>query len=218
MSNIYSVIDEDHINEILTNNRFKIVSIAFVTDRSDVNKSIKKTFISLANELKSSFFIYINLDNYQSRGRFELEGVPTILIYFNMRRIGKISGGNIKDIKSCIYELEEQTRNIQPVHPPTVPSQQQPQMVPSHQQPPMVQTHQPPMVQTHQPPMVPSQQQPLMVQSQQQPPMVQTHQPPPMVQTQPPLQQMSHEDLVNIISKLEKVQEVKEKEEELLKK
>lgn len=111
MSNIYRVINEEHLNEILTNNLFKIVLVSFTTKAADATGSVKKCLINLAASFKNSIFIYIDVDNYIRQGIINVDSLST-LIFFQKKIFYKIDNNDCETIEKYFFDSEQRTRNI----------------------------------------------------------------------------------------------------------
>jgi len=220
MSNIYRVIDEEHLIEILENNRFKIVLTIYTSKVNDVNKTLKNFLIDIASSNNDAIFIYIDMDNFQQREMTNnIDDLPTSFVYFNLRPTHKIIGGNVKYIKQCFDEQEREARRVLqnaqmrqtqtsvvrnpvPIHPALFNQIQQPMQPLMPVQQPVNQYYQNPSIQ--QPNM---QVEPHTINH---PPMGQQKHIPVQIQTQP---KTAKENIENLIGKLENIKKMKQDEE-----
>lgn len=94
MNNIYRVIDESHILEILENNPYKFVVVTFTSKQSDFNKKIYKRLISLAKEHTDAIFIYIDVEDYKYIGRIKVNKITSTMIFLKGTRLSAIDGSD----------------------------------------------------------------------------------------------------------------------------
>lgn len=236
MSNIYIVKDEDHLGEILSNNKFKIVLTVFTSKINDNNFSLKKWVISTASQFKNSIFLYIDVDNFKTNGLLERMECPisvlaTTMIFFKEHPLYIIRGNDVQAIEQCFKETEVKTRKITqhilkngypvenpippqsptPITPPPTPSDsktpQLPQSTPSISLESVQQ-----MIQQSLSQILPQYLQQMQLQLQTQ---IGTQK--ITENKQAPKPELKKPDLLNIINKLEAVKKTKQTEEELLK-
>ena len=110
MSNIYRVIDEEHLNEIFHNNMNKLVIITFTSKINDVGNTLKKCLIELASNFKHNMFIYIDIDQYKNIGKIEISNLPTTIMYVNWIEIYRVIGNDVNALKQCYFMAESKTR------------------------------------------------------------------------------------------------------------
>jgi hypothetical protein len=215
MSNIYRVIDEEHLFEILINNMFKVVVASFTSKINDTGYNIKKCMLGLSSDFKNSIFLYIDVDKYKQYGRIAIDSLPTTIIFFQQKELYKIMGKDVLVIEQCFKDAEIKTRQItlKMMHPPPI------QQIQQQMQQPMQQQMQQPMQQQMQQPMQQQMQQPMQQQMQQPMQQPQKHVP---IQLQMQLQkqqdsnQRGKPNIMNVINKLEALRKTKEKEEEII--
>lgn len=116
-SNIYRVIDEDHLFEILQNNSTKLVVVTMTTKLADPGNSIKKCLIGLSEKYKHCMFIYIDIDRYKNKGQVKIPGIPSTLMFFMHQARVVVSGNNINEITQAFKDTEERVQYVLE-HPP----------------------------------------------------------------------------------------------------
>jgi DNA polymerase III gamma/tau subunit len=223
MSNIYRVLNEEDLAELIEKNKFRVTVVIYTSKLNDIGKKIKKFLVELAYSYKESIFIYIDVDNFNTRNTINITRLPTSFIYFNRQAFYEIIGYDIEKIKSCFIEIEmrgrpitqnflskqQSTTNINPqeqikvnypLHQALFNQQQIPQQQMQPQQMPQQQMPQQQMPQQQMPPqqMQPQQQmqQQQMQQQQMQPQqMPQQMQPQQMPQQMQPQQQMQQQQM-----------------------
>lgn len=131
MSNIYKVINEDHLFEILENNKLKLVMVSFTSKENDVGNKIKKCFIELAKENRDSMFAYIDVKQYNNNGKITIDGLATTEIFLNNKQVFLIQGNDVNLITKTFSKAKQLLANIQkpvqqPVAPPKNPVSVQP--------------------------------------------------------------------------------------------
>ena len=110
MSNIYRVIDEEHLDEILLNSMFKLVYVFFTSKVNDTNNGLKKILFNMSQKHKNSMFIYVDVDNYKTQNKAKVDNLPTIVCYFQSQEMFRITK-NVPEQIVCLFEdLEVKTR------------------------------------------------------------------------------------------------------------
>ena len=223
MSNIYRVINEEHIGEILRNNRFKLVTVAITSKLNDHEGKIKRCLINLSRQYVNSIFLYVDVNQYEHHNVILIDTLPTTIVFFNGCEFYRICGQDINSIIKCVSIGELKSRQItlralsaqQPVqqlsqlqHPLV---QQQPEHSPVQQS----QLQQPEHSAVQQP-QQPQLQQPehSAVQQPQQPQLQKHTVTPPATPTKK--KRHNKQDIGTLIGKLEVLQETKKKEEEII--
>ena len=87
MSNIYVIKDEEHLEEIIKTNKFKIVLTVFTSKINDPSFLLKKWLISKASQYKYCIFLYVDVDNFKTNGYLEkmdhpIDALATTMIFF----------------------------------------------------------------------------------------------------------------------------------------
>lgn len=82
MSNIYKIIDEEHLLEILNKYQMKLTTVSFTTKQDDADRAMKNCLIKLAKEYVNHMFIYIDLDNYKTKNVVKDISVGDTIIFF----------------------------------------------------------------------------------------------------------------------------------------
>lgn len=127
MSNIYKVINEEHLNEILENNLNTPVVALYTSKLNDSNMNLKKFLKYTSSKIKDFMFLYIDVDNYINNTTIHVKSLPTTYIFLNKRSLCVISGKNtakitegINYVHSRILAAKEQQNFIQPEEKITV--------------------------------------------------------------------------------------------------
>jgi len=105
-NNIYRVINEPDLNEILLDNSHRLVCIVFLTKNADPQLNIKKCFIQMASENPNNFFIYIDLNSFTfTEKRFTFNRLPTTFYYLDNEEIANVQGNNTDKIYDTFNQL-----------------------------------------------------------------------------------------------------------------
>lgn len=112
ISNIFQVVKEEHLTEILNKNTQKIVLTMYSSKNCNPCKEIKPKFISIAKQNLDCFFVYIDVVGFaQKTGKYieeeRIESTPTFVFYFNGVSIAKIIGGYEKTIVDTLNLLRK---------------------------------------------------------------------------------------------------------------
>ena len=105
-SNIYQVLHESDLMEILTDNKNKLVSV-MITDNSvlnsTVNKQLKQKYYDLSKKNSDMFFTYIDLKNFKVSPNQQFTKdiqIPRFGIYVNFKEACIVEGLDFK-----VFEL-----------------------------------------------------------------------------------------------------------------
>jgi hypothetical protein len=105
-NNIYRVINEPDLNEILLDNSHRLVCFVFLTKNADPQLNIKKCFIQMAYENPNNFFIYIDLNSFTfTEKRFTFDRLPTTFYYLDNEEIANVQGNNVDKIYDTFNQL-----------------------------------------------------------------------------------------------------------------
>jgi thiol-disulfide isomerase/thioredoxin len=124
--NIFQVISETHLDEILDNHIRDLVVVMLSSQTCAPCKMIKPKFVELSKQHKDMFFIYIDRSNYkvtENKYFTEFEYTPTFVFYFGGQKIAFVEGGHepsliraIMTLKQKIedkrHEIEEQEKTL----------------------------------------------------------------------------------------------------------
>ena len=108
-NNIFKVISEAHVDNILKLNSSSIVIIMFSTATCPPCKRIKPKFISLAKENSDCFFIYIDINDYKTddmKYTKNVTCVPKFKFYYDMAHIADVEGESIEDVCNTLKMLQ----------------------------------------------------------------------------------------------------------------
>ena len=105
-NNIYRVINEQDLNEILSENSHRLVCIVFLTKYADSQLNIKKCLIKLAYENPNNFFVYIDLNSFVfTEKRFTFERLPITYYYLDNEEVANVQGNNVDKIYDTFNQL-----------------------------------------------------------------------------------------------------------------
>ena len=108
--NIFQVVKEDHLDEILTNYMQNLVLIMLSSKICGPCKTIKPKFVDLSKKNKDTVFIYIDRDNYevtQNRYFTQFKFTPTFIFYFGKNQIAFIEGAHEDALIKTIVLLKQ---------------------------------------------------------------------------------------------------------------
>jgi len=108
-NNIYQVIKEKDLNEIINDHPQDLLLIMYSSKTCGPCKKIKPLFINMSKENEDSFFVYIDINNYDgdiSKYTNGFEGTPKFSFYFNKNEIAIIYGANEQVLKDTYMKLK----------------------------------------------------------------------------------------------------------------
>lgn len=118
--NIFQVINETHLDEILLQHMRDLVIIMLSSKTCPPCKIIKPKFIELSKSHKDVFFVYVDRSNYNGTTNkyfAEYEFTPTFLFYFGNNRVAFIEGSHeeslIKILMILKQKINEKRQEIQ---------------------------------------------------------------------------------------------------------
>lgn len=117
MNNIYKVVNEADLNEILGDNLMKLVVVSFTSKINDINRNIERCLKTLAKNNNSAFFAYIDVDNFKRSGdglndAFKVKTLATTIIYFKKMEIYRITGNDTMAITKCVMDAHAKTMHV----------------------------------------------------------------------------------------------------------
>jgi thiol-disulfide isomerase/thioredoxin len=117
--NIFQVVDESHIDEILSQHLQELCVIMYSSKTCPPCRKIKPKFINLAKQHKNIFFIYVDITNFQitSNKYFkEYLHTPTFLFYIGENKVAFIEGAREQILNETLQQLnhkiEEKKKEI----------------------------------------------------------------------------------------------------------
>ncbi len=118
--NIFQVINENNLDEILSHHMRDLVVIMLSGKNCSPCKAIKPKFVELSKQYKDIFFVYVDITNYTTVGNkyfSEYEFTPTFLFYFGYSKIAFIEGAHeqslVKTLLTLKQKIEEKKRILQ---------------------------------------------------------------------------------------------------------
>ena len=108
--NIFQVINEPHLDEILSNHMRDLIVVMLSSRNCEPCKLLKPKFVVLFKQHKDTFFVYIDKNNYvttQNKYFNEFQYTPTFLFYFGGGRIAIVEGGYEKSLIQTLLILKQ---------------------------------------------------------------------------------------------------------------
>lgn len=106
--NIFQVVDEHHIDEILSEHLQELCLIMYSSKTCPHCKMMKPKFVNLSKQHKNIFFIYVDKDNFNiSTNKYfsECNAIPLFLFYIGENKIAFIEGAQEQALISTLLEL-----------------------------------------------------------------------------------------------------------------
>jgi len=117
--NIFQVIKEDHLDEILSNYMQNLVLVMLSSKTCGPCKTIKPKFVDLSKKNKDTVFIYIDRDNYElTHNKYfnQFKFTPTFIFYFGKNQIAFVEGAHeealVKTIALLKQKIEEKKKEF----------------------------------------------------------------------------------------------------------
>jgi|688.fasta_scaffold406575_2 thiol-disulfide isomerase/thioredoxin len=117
--NIFQVVNENNLTEILTNNIQKLVVIMLSSKDCNPCRQIKPKFVELSKQNKDTFFVYIDRTNYlftNDKYFSEYQYTPTFLFYFGGNKIAFVQGAHeqplVKTLAILKQKIEEKRQEM----------------------------------------------------------------------------------------------------------
>lgn len=110
MSNIFQVVKEDHIDNILKKNSKKLVVLMITMNGCGACVKIKPFYYQLSKKYNDYIFLFINVHNFNvTEGKYtnDLNYFPTFKYYFGLYDIGRVEGANQKKIEEVILVFKQ---------------------------------------------------------------------------------------------------------------
>jgi thiol-disulfide isomerase/thioredoxin len=108
--NIFQVINENHLDEILNDHPQNLVVIMYSSKNCGHSKTIKPKFTNLSKTQNDCFYIYIDLTNFTKTTNKYFAGfefTPTFLFYFGGKKIAFIEGAHEQSLLNTITFLKK---------------------------------------------------------------------------------------------------------------
>ena len=112
-NNIFRVLNEGDLEEILEINKFKVVVVMYSNKNCGPCKKIKPQFVSLAKEHPNSYFVYVDLGDFKitdNKYTKYISGTPQFVFYISNKYAHNILGPNLMELKKVTSELEFQVK------------------------------------------------------------------------------------------------------------
>lgn len=117
--NIFQVVDENHLNEILAEHSENLVIIMYSSKTCGPCKTIKPKFISLSRQYPDTFFIYVDRLNYKivtNKHFNEYQFTPTFLFYIGNSQVAYVEGAHepalVKTLSILQQKIDEKKKEI----------------------------------------------------------------------------------------------------------
>ena len=118
-TNLYQVIKEEDLNEILEDNIRKLVVIMFSSKDCIPCMNILPKFVETAEQKLDCFFVYINIHKYTDTSKKyteKLKCTPRFAYYYNKQELAYVLGQNekvfIKTLNDLIFRIKEKKEEI----------------------------------------------------------------------------------------------------------
>ena len=108
--NLFQVISENNLDEILSNNPQKLILIMLSSKNCGPCKIIKPKFVGLSKQHNDVFFIYVDITNYAittNKYFAEYEYTPTFLFYFNGSKVAFIKGARKQSLYNTLTVVKQ---------------------------------------------------------------------------------------------------------------
>lgn len=109
-NNIFQVINENHLSEILENNVKTLTVVMMSSKECPPCKAFKPRFVAFSKEHQDCLFVYIDILNYKNltnKYTTDLKSTPTFYFYFNETRLAVITGAHDQTINNTILTIKE---------------------------------------------------------------------------------------------------------------
>lgn len=111
-NNIFQIISEEHMNDII--NRYIDTLIVVMYSSSNICEDcpqIKRQFIELSKNNPNNLFIYVCVENYKdSSGKytndFNIEHLPTFIFLYNANKIGDVCGSDYSILVDTFNQIK----------------------------------------------------------------------------------------------------------------
>jgi thiol-disulfide isomerase/thioredoxin len=120
VNNLFQVLKEPDLDEIIEDHPENIVLIMFSSKTCGPCMSIRPKFISMANENPDCFFVYVDIPSFQNTtGKYtsNVEGTPNFVFFFNTQQIASVMGAQeetlvatLRHLKMKIQEMKRATQ------------------------------------------------------------------------------------------------------------
>ena len=106
--NLFQVLSDDDLDEILLDHRSEIVLVLYGTKTCQRTRRIKPKFVELAHQYSDFFFVYVDLLRYKTDGRYskDINRTPTFLFFHNMGNIGHMIGDDARQLFGLIQHFQ----------------------------------------------------------------------------------------------------------------
>lgn len=108
MSNIYQVINEKDIDEILFDHKPVVTVLMIASKNCKPCSNVKPLFIKLSKENSKFFFVYVDLTNFTpTEGKYtkHVKGTPYFSFYYNLTECGNVYGSNQNELLRVFNQI-----------------------------------------------------------------------------------------------------------------
>jgi thiol-disulfide isomerase/thioredoxin len=112
-NNIVRVLNEKDLTEILNNNLQRIVLVMYSSKTCGPCQSIKPTFIKLARTNTDTYFVYVDLSDFDDQSKkfvHNIKGVPKFSYYYNNHELLNFTGANEELMVNNLHELKHKIK------------------------------------------------------------------------------------------------------------
>jgi len=116
MKNLYQVIKEGDLEEILHDHMYEITAVMFSSDKCITCMSILPNFIQIAQQFPNCFFVYVDINNFvheTNKYTQQIGRTPFFSYYYFNQQIGYVRGKNncisvfSNTLNELIYKINE---------------------------------------------------------------------------------------------------------------
>ena len=113
-SNIYIVLNENDMDEILIKNTNTMIIILYISKKEDAYINIRRQYIDISRVLQNEIFLFVDVNEFKNTvGKYikKIE-IPLIEFYFNKAMIAYTSGFNKEMIIKSIFSLKTKLNEL----------------------------------------------------------------------------------------------------------
>lgn len=108
LNNIFKVLNETDLNDVLNNHKYNIVIMMFSSDKCQSCKIIKPFYINMSKHFNNEIFIYIDVDNFVHTSNKYINNVdviPKFIFLYNLQEIASVGGSDKNLLIDTLNEI-----------------------------------------------------------------------------------------------------------------